>query len=29
LLVDAARRAVKYDHGIVYAGGLKKFRRTK
>jgi hypothetical protein len=25
-LMDAARRSVKYDHGIVYAGGLKQFR---
>jgi len=28
-LVGAARYAVKYDHGIFYAGGLKKFKRVK
>lgn len=28
-LLDAARRAVKYDHGVVYSGGLKKYRRAR
>ena len=28
-LIAAARRAVKYDHGLVYAGGLKQYRPTR